>query len=365
MLLFIINFSNFSSAGLGLTPAVVNIDFKPNLQTEITYTIRETNPGMVLEIYTAGELSKYATLDKNQITGSGNFKITLNLPENIETPGKNRIAVVVKQKVDEELAGVGTSITIEGAIFVNVPYPGKYAEIELSAHNANVGEPVTFEINIENKGKETIYFAPEIDIYSQNEFAEKLTLKQRILESQEVIKLKKSLDTADYKPGDYKAVARINYGEEKTDEKEFRLGTLYVKTINYSDKVLIGGLQKFEIRIESNWNDKIKDVYANVSIIKNSSVFSSFKTSPTSLNPWSKGDLTGFIDSTNFSEGAYKADINLIYLGRNSSSQGDVEFYKEKSDLILILLIVGGIILLLAVVFIIVKLIKNGQKIKK
>lgn len=359
-------------SALGISPGKIEFNFQPGLEQTISYRVFGTGSETELRLYIEGDLAQYVKLDKEKLIGGGGFIVILKLPEYIEKPGKHRILIGAREIIDEELVEtmIGTSINIRGVIEINVPYPGKYIEITLKSHNVNVGEPVRFELEINNKGKETVIFSPKIEISSQEKLIETLYLKERVLKSQETIKLYKVLDTTDYNPGTYTALAVVDYGKVAKAESSFKIGELFINITNTTKQIIIGGIQRFDIEIESGWNDKIEGVYAEVSILNTSDTMISFKTSPTSLTPWEKKTITGFFDTANFKKGFYDVNITLIYygkdVGKSSSELVKIEFIK-KTNKILIWYIIGGIILLGGIVLLIKKyLLKNvKKKIKK
>jgi len=359
---------NMSSA-LGIGPGKIEFNFQPGFEQSITYGVYGADPETELELYVEGDLAEYVTLDKDKLIGGGVFTATLKLPEYIEKPGKHRILVGAKEKFDEELLGtaIGTSVNIRGVIDIHVPYPGKYLEITLSSHDVNVGEPVKFELDIVNKGKEDVSIKPKIEILSQNKTIETLYLKERFLKSQERIELKKILNTTNYNPGSYNAIAIVDYGEIAKAESKFRIGELVINIINYTRQITIDGLQSFSLEIESGWNDNIDGAYAEVFILNDPTNLLSFKTFSTGLIPWEKKNITGFFDTTNFTKGFYDANITLFYYGKNvgksSSELVKIEFI-EKSKQLLIWFVIGGILFVLIIMgFIIEKyFLKHGRK---
>ncbi|MFW6311740.1 MAG: hypothetical protein ACOC1K_05840, partial [Nanoarchaeota archaeon] len=127
---------------LGVSPAKVTMDFVPGYSNTFEYTVKDVPSNSDVNLSLEGELAKYASLDTTHLEGNGKFYVTLELPEEIETPGKNRIKVVVEEvpKKDDFGGMVGTSVTMKAAIDINVPYPGKYLEIEkFRAGNVNLG----------------------------------------------------------------------------------------------------------------------------------------------------------------------------------------------------------------------------------
>ena len=354
-------------AALGVSPGKVDINYQPGVEKKIIFKIL-SDSNRKLEIFSEGEYTEYLKFDKTELSGAGQFEATFRMPENIEKPGKHQIIVGVRQKVDEELsptggATIGTSITIKAPIYIHVPFPGKYAEASLSSGDVNSGEPITFTLQIDNLGKEDISTQPQIEIYSLqssgNNLTEILLFKPRQIKSQETIRLKKILNTSNYSPGLYKGIAIVDYGPETAKaESQFKLGNLLVKVISYTDTIIIGGMRNFKIWIESNWNNIAENVYADVSFLNNSQkeeVLTTFRTSPTTLLPWGKADLSGFFDSSNFSAGSYRANMSLVYMDHVSEKSGSVKFVKQY-DLLMIGIIISLALLIVLVIVLSVKI---------
>jgi len=356
---------NFSSA-LSVSPAKIELNFEPDYNNVFDYTIKNTLSEKTYSLYVSGDLSEYLILDKKEISSpGGTFKATLNLPASIDKPGKHTIIVGVKEEVDEEVLGttIGTAIAIQVIINVYVPYPGKYLETYIKSENVNKGESVDFELGIINRGKQEVSFTPKIDIFPEqsNESIETLFLNQRVLPINQELNLHKLLDTSSYNPGKYKAVSVIDYGVLAKDETFFKIGDLFINVLNHTKKVFIQDKSsKFEIEIESGWNDKIDGVHGEVFFMNNSNkIVSSIETSSTSLNSWESKTITGFFEDTlNFTEGVYDANITLIYYGKEtgktSSEVVQVEFIK-KSGNYLIALIILGIVSLIIILFFVLK----------
>jgi len=367
--LFLLLFLIGNSSALGVSPAGKDYNFEPGLEGGVTYTVWD-DPGKELEIFVYGDLAQYVSLDKNTIVGSGEFTAKFKLPEKIEPPGRHRIGVRIAEKIDEELAGgtIGTSVTIISVIDIFVPYPGRYLEINLQGNDVNVGELINFELGITSKGTEDVTVTPKIDIFSKDGIKDTLPFNTRTIASQESIALQKTLNTSNYNPGKYKAVASVDYGSLATSETEFKIGELVINVVNYTNRIPIKGIQKFDISIESGWNDNIDGAYADISIFNNSQVLTNFKTTTTSLIPWETKTIAGYLDTDNFTLGIYDANITLFYYGKDQGKSitklVKVEFFKVKSSLIWYL--IGGAGLLVILALIIIKFwSKHGNKKKK
>jgi len=357
-------------SALGASPAKKEYNFKPGLETSIKYVAFSTN-NRDLMLSVEGNLSEYVTLDKTSLPEKGGvFTAHLKLPNSIEIPGKHRILVKVSEAVDPEISGfIGTSIAINLVIDIYVPYPGQYLDIELSAPDVNVKEPVNFLLKVISQGKERVNITPEISIYdSEGSKVEELIFINRIIQSQETLNLKKALDTINYNPGTYTAKAVVDYGALAKSEASFRIGELVVDVLRYSKEIFIEETSRFDVEIQSGWNDKISGAYAEISMINQSrDIISTFKTSPTDLIPWQTKTITGYFDSSEFKPGIYIANITMTYYGhdqaKTSNAVVEVEFIKPQSTLIWYIL--GGAGLLIILASLIIKYFKKHGKQKK
>jgi len=277
---------------VGVSPASYTVNFEPNLERTFSFGFI-FDEGAESEVYTAGALTEYVTINKESLKGSGEVVATLKLPESIEQPGEHRIFIGAKQ-IPSGTAGIGIVGNARGVIKVIVPYPGKYAEVIFEASNANAGEPVDFSVMIDNKGKEELDVGVSIEITdSSKEITETLDFENIIIPISGSEKLTRQLDTTNYKPGDYNATAIVRYGKESIErEAVFRLGELYVGISNYSAEFEKNKINKFEIEAESFWNDVINNLFANISI-KGYNI--EFLTPSIDLAPWTKSKLTGWV----------------------------------------------------------------------
>lgn len=358
-------------SSLGVSPAKREYNFKPGLEGEVTFTVFGDS-AKELEMYVRGDLAQYVSLDKKTlIGGGGEFTAKFKLPDSIEKPGRHRIEIWVAEKIDEELieGTIGTSVIVVPAIDIYVPYPGRYLDVNLMGQDVNVGEPVEFQLDIKSSGDEEVSVIPKIEIYSSDRRIETLLFNQRIIASQEFVGLKKTLSTVGYNPGNYKAKAIVDYGALAEDEVNFRIGDLVIDMTSYTSQLVIGKLQKFDVGIKSGWNNQIDGAYAQVDVINGSQVLDSFKTTSTSLVPWEERNITGYLDTSNYTEGFYDANITVFYfgkeVGKSTSKLVKIEFIKLRSLKVWYIIGGAGIFIILALILIKIllrnKSIKNGK----
>ena len=341
------------NAGIGLSPALKEFEFKPNMELDITYTVRRVSADRELKIYTTGDLGEYASLEKTSMVGSGSFNVHVKLPDHIEKPGKNTLYVRVEEVVDES-AGIGTKISVGALMVFYVPYPGKYAEIsKFSLSNINEGEPLDVNVEVFNLGKENLVVMGALEILNQeNVTLGTHSLGAQLIDSQTKKTLSKKIDTSSYKPGPYNAKAIIDYGEIIEKETDFKIGTLRVEITNWTREFEKEKINPFKIQVESKWNTEISDIYAEVNITKDDVFVDYFKTPSIYLAPWTQAELSGFFNAEQAGTGIYNANITLHYGGETTEKIVDLKVYSEgflasiKENLILIIAIIAGAIIL-------------------
>jgi len=227
IIFFVLLFATFfldEISALSVSPAKIELNFQPNYENTFKYSVGGIDSEKNLDISVEGELAKYVTLDKTNFKGPGEFRVNLALPKEIETPGRNRILIVVSEKFDEELKGmIGTSIILKVAIDIFVPYPGRYLEItNFKANDVNRGENVIFEIDLKNKGKENLTAIPKIKVKSHDKDVELLLMEPRDICKDQGISLEKILNTSNYGAGKYNASVIVDYGVLISKETSFR-----------------------------------------------------------------------------------------------------------------------------------------------
>ena len=339
----LIFFAGFTSAALGITPAKQEVDFLPGKVYEFTFTIISDSSDKIIDLYLDGDLSAYGSLSTTQIVGSESFLVTITLPDEM-SPGPHNIFVRGIEAVSEN-DFIGTRIDIGAPIRIFAPYPGRYADMQLSIANGNVDEQIPIELLVSNKGQENLYLEPYIDFYSNGKKIDTLSYKPAEVLASEERYFRKYLSTAGYKPGDYVGIATIDYGEISTINQSFRIGSLNVNVTNFTQRLQRGGIQRFHLSVESLWNHDILGLYADVNLSKDSEIVS-FRTPVIDLTAWSTGQLEGFVDTSSL-EGVYDIDISVYYSQKVTNVEGLLTIYSYNYTLLLTVMIIVlvGIIL--------------------
>jgi len=318
ILIFILIFSE-NILAVGVAPGKVILNFEPNLETQVEFKIRNIQEGTKLDISLQGELKQYAKV--SNLTDD-TLIVYLNLPEKMEKPGENKVFLSVTEVPIDSKGIMGVTAVMVPIIF-KVPYPGKYLEVNLEVLDSSVGKDIDFKIIAENLGEEPLYDVKgEVKIYGPDkELVDSIPIKEMFIaraSKEEIIvqgKIKKE--------GVYRAVVEIDYGGKiARDEKEFKVGVLFVEIIEYNKKFKRGEINPFNIKIENKWNDLISGVYADIIIsYENNNFISEIQTPSTNIGAWEKKTITGLFDATDLESGVYLANITLYYADKITNKE--------------------------------------------
>jgi len=338
-----------TAKSIGVTPAFYEINFEPYLQKTFQFNFW-IEGGAGLKIYANGDLADYVALSDNYLENSGLVNVVLSLPKEIEVPGMHRIQIGALETPKGDKEGVGIVGNVLGVIKVFVPYPGKYVETEFSAKDAKYGEVVEFALKILNKGTEEVSTNSYVEIYdSKDKLVKKIELGVNVIEKIGTRDLKARFDTIGQKVGSYKAIGIVEYaGKKVKKEQAFRIGELFIDITGYSKEFIRGKINKFDIEIESLWNDDIENVFAEV-LVPDYNI--KFFTPSASLGGFQKINLTGYLDTTSIpvEVDSFRASINVYYVGKTTQKIVRLKIKKE-IDYVLYGLI--GIIALLGLLLI-------------
>jgi len=333
---------------LGIAPSHIDVIFEPGLEKTIQLKVmNNVHKDFDVVIYAEGELAEYITIENPTIKLSKDedskiISYKVKLPQSFEKQGLHEAKVVVRE-IPKETKG-GTTITAAVAVVsklkVMVPYKGKYAEIKLFVTNFKENEESNFAVEVKNLGTQDILEAYAIvNIYdpSNNKVAT-VTSNKESIESKDneilIAKWKPNL-----KSGNYRAVATLMYDNLNTrDEKSFSIGTMFLDINSITvDNFKLGGIAKFDILVENEWNEEVPNVFAETSVKDdNGKIYTQFKTASADIPAFGKQELNAYWDTAKVIPGPYKLDIILNYLGQKTEKVFDimVEYDKITASLV-------------------------------
>lgn len=339
----------FSQAYVGLSPPRYYLTFEPNTQHIFTFNFITDEP-KELEVYVDGDLKEYATLSTTRIQGDESVNVLLELPDKVSTPGEHVIYIGARQ-ISDGSNSISVSAEVRGTIRVFVPYPGKYAITRFYSSDSKVGVPINFSLFLDNQGMESIEASGKIEIFDEKgKVLEELPVSSWILDSKQYdTRYYNSLNSS-FKQGKYTAKSTINYeGGTLKENSTFRVGDLAVTINQYTKYLVKDKLNKFEVEVESLWNDPIENIYVNVSILDYPI---SFSTTSANFEGFQALNLSGYFDTSIIQEDTIRAKITVHYAKKTTEKTVKLRF-KGTVDYGLVALIAGLALALVIIIFLV------------
>ncbi|MEK6967814.1 MAG: hypothetical protein AABX51_04240 [Nanoarchaeota archaeon] len=341
LLLLVLILMIYQAEAVRLSPAIYYLEVSPGKEDIIQYSVSnpERNSDSIVvanKKYSEDPISNYVYFEgkgPNQSLevnvpngGSGSFNVIVKIPANLGTditPGKHNIHLGVSEQPGIGGSSMDVITSLFAVIVLRVPYPGIYIEgFGVDVHDIEFGQTLPIKVTFMNRGTGAIKLSTvNLEIFSENNPILRLPVQYK----ENVAPLDGQTLQWDIEPkklpaGEYTVKATLEFdGQNKTAEALFRIGSEDLKLLNMTQTLPSGSIQKYHITVESKWNNPLRDVYADIKILKGEQKKESTKTPfLDTLEPWGKGTLEGFLDTTNLEPGAYDAEITLHY-GKKSS----------------------------------------------
>jgi len=364
---------NVLAVGIGSMSGTTNdaFVFQPDLEKIYTYFVRSnTDRPMNHMISVGGDLAPYVSLDKNVIylvpRESKNFNAMLKLPQELE-PGWHTAYVCAAEGETRggaagEGASIGTKVAVCAVIRVLSLYPEPLANFEFSAPDVTQGEIATFTLRATSLSKQDMEIKGVVDIYAKESNAKITTLHtdEKLLKAGVSEDLKVSLDTTGFVVGEYIANATLYFADnQSTQEKSFRIGTLFIDILSFTNKTSAGKINPINVEIESKWNSEVDNVYVTAyikDIETKEKEIATFSSPRESIKAWEKKNITAYWDTNNVSAGNYYAKVVLHYEGKTSEREGTItvtphlEMPSTTTMALILVLIIVVVVLVIVIV---------------
>jgi len=346
-----------------ITPASFDIEFVPGKEYDCGFSVR-VNQQTDLLIYSRGELNQSIILSNDKIRavpGEWNsIECKITLPPDIK-PGLNKNFVGVVEDVGGKGA-VGGIAGVEVTLFIRKPYPGKYLELEkFEANDAKINEDVTFLMEVINRGNQDILDVyTTFEIYDGDKKVDQVETDHFEIMDRGEFKSSWKTNTA----GRYSVLAKINYDGNLLEEKRnFNVGELILKIINVSSaKVKKGDIAKFDINLQSHWNEIIDDVYLELTVVGQELVS---KTESTNIGPWGAKTINGFLETSSLEEGIYPVSVKLNYNNKVEGAESSLEITKGLELPYGTIILIAALVVLLILVMVNLVIFKKKWKKRK
>lgn len=352
LLLFII-YLHCATAYSGVSPGTYTLNFEPNSEAVFNFNFLGDIDSSY-EVYAEGNLAQYATLNVDELNGGGSVNVLIEFPSSLE-PGPHVLYVGARESSGNK-AGISVNSNVRGQIIVSVPYPGKYVTMQFFVENASMGEEVKMKVLLDGLGNEDANFDGKIKIYDERgKFLEEFNIGEYTVSALERKEVLFDLDTTPYPAGRYFAEAYFEYESGVLLQRvPFRLGELIVNIIDATRKLDRGTINEFNVIVESEWNDPIDNVYAEVNVFGQNIKFT---TPSIRLEGFSRANLTGFFDTTGIIEDNFNVNVKVFYEDKFTEKFVKLGF-KDDVNYFLIGIITATVIFLIIIVILIIITIK-------
>ncbi|MFW6311737.1 MAG: hypothetical protein ACOC1K_05825, partial [Nanoarchaeota archaeon] len=334
---------------IGITPGRTTVNFKPGLSKDVSFSILNSeHKEMSVAFSVRGNLSEYIEFDQNSVEfseseESKSFTYTINLPEDYEEfgePGTHKAEIVALElpkdipEDSKEGPSFVASVAVVTQLFVDVPYPDKYAEASIETISSP--NEVVFIIPVNNKGKLDIVESNAIiDIYNQeNNKIKTLKTNTKSIDALKREDLSAEWDTSDVPSGKYTAKADVFYDDEVISlEKQFEVGQRALEIIEIDvDDFTLGEIAKFEALVENKWSEKIKKAYLNIIVYnEEDEVMADFKSPTYDIPSSRKEKMISYWDTAGVQEGTYDGKLILRY--ENNSDERNIQLKVSENDI--------------------------------
>jgi len=345
IVILILGFVTYQADALGIS---VNREvlYTPNTTGTYNLCLRNTKdePDNI-KISIEGEIANLLTLNFPEVLTldpkeTRCLSYNLTMPENMSRAGLTEAYIAATEVPKPTPGGGGISfqllVSVKHRISMRVPYPGKYMDFTLNTQDVKEGEPVWFTVNAISRGTETIKKVSGIgEIYDSatNKLQDTIRFSEEInVKTGDEAFLTASWDKKDIKSGKYYIKATMNF-DEKSEvlNGEFQVGSLNLEVTNYSKTAYNESVNKFDLDVQSNWNDPIENAYADV-VIKKDKFETTFRLPSVRVEAFSKARMSSFWETRGTEVGPHDVFITLHYGDKTSTTQGILDVIAKPEE---------------------------------
>jgi hypothetical protein len=357
---------------IGISPPGIGINFEPGFNETYKYYVRAGSNGNI-RIWVRGELAEYIKPSVENLTLNPGevrwFDVTVELPQELERPGRHTSSIVATESAPPTSTGVGSIAEVSSHFHVEVAYPGKYLEVRLHAQNVNLGKPVIFAVSLTSRGEENVTASSIIKVFNlEGNNLATLYTSEELIESKKSGSLEAEWDTSGIPPGLYFANTSVEYGADEpvTASTSFKIGDVLIKIINvsYQDDIQPGDIVKFDVELDSYWNEKITDAFITLGVLKDGEEVGSSTSETFDIAAWRKKVVRIFWDTEDLEEGEYHARFTVNYLEKTTEKTIEVEIKPTPNPLIDLIpyIIAAVLIAIIAVIAIYARRRRKGKE---
>ncbi|MFO7710400.1 MAG: hypothetical protein R6V53_01405 [Candidatus Woesearchaeota archaeon] len=319
------------SLAIGISPPDAAITYEPGAEIEGNVRIiNARNLEIPAMISAEGFLEGNIEFDEEEFLipakSSKTIKYRIRLPEDME-PGPHTGYITIKDNKKYGGGSFAIAVSVKQTIKTFVSYPGKYAILSVNVENVNEGESARYSASIQNKGSEAIRNGTlELEVSSDQEVVESQEIEGLSVLPDTTHNLKNKLGKLE--KGAYTLNARFIYDKEAESSDEFFVGSYEVLLSNHSDRLFASEITPFHVKLKSNWNGNISNVYASL-ILKGKE----YKTQPITLSAFKEIDQIIYVDDMTLEAGEkYNTTLIVHFENQSYSREMQLEAVKRVSE---------------------------------
>ncbi len=314
-LLFLLSLMPPGTLALGIRPARTSLSLEETPAFNGTiWVVNNDQQDFTALIGVEGELSPYVTVQSSELHFTKDVpylpaQFAVVLPKHLR-PGESTGFIVVSQELDDQEEGViSTSVALKHRVVAMGPYPDKYIETKLNFHEN--GEVLRFVSEVRNLGKKNIE-AVQTTFYVGNDdnASSVLMTEENSLDKGKSTLLEAAMNRSELSVGEYDVKAVTEYDDLQVElTKKLWVGKPEVD-ITYFDRYFRAWeINPYSLDLLNKWNQKIENVFVDISVKKNETEIDAFRTKSVDINALMTRRINDYLDARDRGEGVYSFDM--------------------------------------------------------
>lgn len=305
----------FASA-IGVSPGRITINFEPGAIGAASAVVHNTNDYAVdVSVGVEGRYHESFEVEEFSLGPRERKSIAIHyvLPDDI-TPGTNRQKIVFIENFFDPNAGFGARTGVVLQFDLWKPYPGQYVDMVITPRHVAQGSDTDVLVKLYSRGEEAVSGDVEMRIYTPDDKLQDLVIMDNVqIAGNTNFERYAIINSKNWDPGKYRIEAAYDFGSGVArQEGKLIIGTKSLDIIDvtrtyYKD----AEINRFEIEVESLWNEPLEQVFASFELGA-----SSGQTPSIIVAPFTRNKLFGYwVTDANLAQGNHTAQITVDFEG--------------------------------------------------